>query len=628
MLDINSRYSPRHAETLTSQSYYERRLKRQYMPGLDGLRALAIIGVVFYHLGIPMFGGGLLGVSLFFVLSGYLITDLLNFEWASKGKIDLKTFWLHRIRRLLPALITTVSILFLWVGFFNPRLFVTFKGDALAALFYVCNWWYVFHQQSYFASYAHPSLLLHFWSLAVEEQFYLIWPIVLIFCLRRNNSRQRMLLMTLIGASISALLMALLYHPGSDPSRVYYGTDTRAFSILIGASLAFIWPSWRLSGNLPKRAKWVLDTLGIGSIIVMIVMMTHVQDYDDFLYRGGLLLFSIFSGVSIGTITSPATKLGRLFSWGPLRWIGERSYAIYLWHYPIIMLVMNNLAPMFLQILLRVVSLILILIIANSSYKYIENPIRHGAIGREWKRIKCSSIWIRKRRIIVGIFAFSLLLMLTFLSAFTHWANLRTVQSEPPIYHSRSLSGAHTPSLSGKREKGHPAKSDNQSVAFSPRASKISQPVVAIGDSVLIDLKPYISASMPHVTIDGKIGRHMTDALPIVQHLKREGKLSHVVIIELGTNGPFSMQDIQRVIRKVGHNHLIILVNTRVPRSWQFSVNQSLAQIAFHYSNVKLADWYTLSADHWDYFTPDQVHLTSNGARAMTNLLIKTLSHS
>ncbi|MFT8362807.1 MAG: acyltransferase family protein [Sporolactobacillus sp.] len=627
MLNINSNYSSQYAEMLTSRPYYERRFKRKYMPGLDGLRALAIIGVVFYHLGIPMFGGGLLGVSLFFVLSGYLITDLLNFEWTSKGKIDLKTFWLHRIRRLFPALLTTVSILFLWVGLFNPQLFVTFKSDALAALFYVSNWWYVFHQQSYFASYAHPSLLLHFWSLAVEEQFYLIWPIVLIFCLKRSDSRQRILLITLIGTGISALLMALLYHPGSDPSRVYYGTDTRAFSILIGTSLAFVWPSWRLSGNLSQTAKWILDILGIGSVIAMIVMMTHVQEYDDFLYRGGLLLFSIFAGIAIGAITSPATKLGWVFSWGPLRWIGERSYAIYLWHYPIIMLVTNNLASLFVQILFRMFSLILLLLIANCSYKYIENPIRHGAIGQGWERLKCSSVWIEKRRKVMAIFTLSLLLILLCFSAFTHWATLRATQNAPTIHHSLTRSIAHRTHSSGKNEKTHPAKRDNRSVTALSRTSKINRPVVVIGDSVLLDLKPDISAAMPHAIIDGQIGRHMTDALPIVHYLKSEGKLSHIVIIELGTNGPFSLQDLQRVIHQIGHNHLIVLVNTRVPRSWQFSVNQSLAQMASHYSNIRLADWYTLSAGHWDYFAPDQVHLTSNGAQAMTHLLIKTITH-
>jgi peptidoglycan/LPS O-acetylase OafA/YrhL len=617
----------RRLRSLIGQPQLHLSVRRRYMPGLDGLRALAVIGVILYHLGIPWAGGGLLGVSLFFVLSGYLITDLLCFEWSCSGSLDLKRFWLHRARRLLPAMLTTVVFLFLWTGLFRPQLFLTLKEDMPAALFYYSNWYYIFHHLSYFADFARPSLLTHFWSLAIEEQFYVVWPVALFFCFRSSKVRSRLFPITLIAAGVSALLMALLFHPGTDPSRVYYGTDTRAFSILIGAALAFSWPSWRLSTHLRLPHRIILDFAGFLAVSMIIFMMLHFQEYDAFVYRGGLVLFSVCAAVSIAAIAGPQTLTGRLFALAPLRWIGRRSYALYLWHYPLLMLATDNLVPGWTRIVLHVIALILTVVAADLSYKYIENPIRHGAVGHWWVKYRSELGESQRIKRQTTVAVVCLAALLAFLPAFISWTDARAAVAVPQIAEKASSHAPHPSkqTVAAKTERVE-SKSPRQSGAASRlHPDVISRPIDAIGDSIMIDIRPYLMKAMPKASVDGRVGRQPSEALPMIRQLKGSNRLSSTVIIELGTNGPMTSDQLRSIIDGIGTNRRVVLVNTRVPRPWQYTVNQTLAREAARYANVRLADWYKVSENHSDYFAPDQVHLTKSGAIALTNLLIKTV---
>ncbi|MBO7748902.1 acyltransferase, partial [Paenibacillus sp. MWE-103] len=354
----------------------------RYMPGLDGLRAIAVIAVIAYHLNLPRVPGGLLGVGIFFVLSGYLITDILLKQHAKAGRLDLRDFWLRRARRLLPAMLIMLALVSGWLLIADPGRLAAMKGEIASALLYYSNWRLIFHDVSYFESFGPPSPLGHLWSLAVEEQFYLVWPLALVFLVGALKTRGRLLLAILAGAAASAGLMALLYVPGLDPSRVYYGTDTRAFGLLIGAALAVVWPSWKLRESTSRRGKLAIDAVGTAGLAAVALMIATVGEYDAFLYRGGMVVLSLAAAAVVAAMAHPASGLARVVGSKALQWVGARSYGIYLYHYPVIALStpaaqVDEFHPLraALQVLASVA-------LAELSWRYVEEPIRHGALGR------------------------------------------------------------------------------------------------------------------------------------------------------------------------------------------------------------------------------------------------------
>ena len=365
---------------------------QRYLPGLDGLRALAVLAVVAYHLEVGWAQGGLLGVGVFFTLSGYLITDLLLGQWEATGRLQLADFWMGRARRLLPALFVLLTVVVAWVTLLDRPQLPAIRGAVAASVGYVSNWWLIAQHSSYFARFGQPSPLGHLWSLAVEEQFYLVWPWLLWLGLRWERGRRarardysRLAAATLLLAAASALAMVLLYHPGYDPTRVYDGTDTRAFALLIGATLAFVWPSRHLSGNVTAGGRWVLDGAGVAGLGVIALLVWHTSEYSAFLYRGGMVLLSAATALVVGAAASPASRIGGVLGCRPLRWVGVRSYGIYLWHFPIIALTApvdgrESLARGTLQVAASVGA-------AALSWRFIEEPVRHGAVGRWWAQV-------------------------------------------------------------------------------------------------------------------------------------------------------------------------------------------------------------------------------------------------
>jgi peptidoglycan/LPS O-acetylase OafA/YrhL len=382
------------------------------MPGLDGLRAIAVLAVIAYHLDLGWAPGGLLGVGVFFTLSGYLITDLLLGTRAVTGSLKLGEFWIRRARRLLPALFLMIAVVVAWVVLFEPSFLRGLRSDVLAATFYVSNWWNIVRDASYFARFGPPPPLEHLWSLAVEEQFYLIWPWLLLLGLLFTRKRPTVAGLTLTGMALvlsvaSAIDMWVLYQPGVDPTRVYEGTDTRACGLLLGAALAMVWPSRRLSAELATRWRVLLDFVGVAGLVVIALLIWRTSEYSPFLYHGGIVLLTIGTVATVAALAHPASLLGVAVGWAPLRWIGVRSYGIYLWHWPIIVLT----APGLQQkptLSLQVVQVAATIAVAALSWKFVEEPIRRGAIGRLWKQLR-SGEWrrasagrLQRRRRIVG----------------------------------------------------------------------------------------------------------------------------------------------------------------------------------------------------------------------------------
>ena len=368
---------------------------QRYMPGLDGLRAIAVIAVIAYHLDPDWVPGGLLGVGVFFTLSGYLITDLLLGQREATGRLQLGNFWLRRARRLLPALFLMLAVVVAWVTLLDRSQLSSLRGDVLAAAAYVSNWWNIVREASYFARFGPPPPLDHLWSLAVEEQFYLIWPWLLWLGLRYVPGRHRMAGLTLAGAALSAAAMALLYEPGIDPTRVYEGTDTRAFGLLLGAALAMVWPSRELRADrINLRGRLLLDGVGVIGLVVIGFLILRTREYSPFLYPGGIVLLSVGTVLALIALVHPASRLGVAVGWAPLRWLGVRSYGIYLWHYPIIVLTAPSLQERA-SLSLEVFQVVATVVVAALSWRYFEEPIRRGAIGRIWARSRSGLRWRR-----------------------------------------------------------------------------------------------------------------------------------------------------------------------------------------------------------------------------------------
>jgi peptidoglycan/LPS O-acetylase OafA/YrhL/lysophospholipase L1-like esterase len=385
------------------------RAGQRYLPGLDGLRAVAVLAVVAYHLGLSWAPGGLLGVGVFFTLSGYLITDLLLGQHEETGSVQLLDFWQRRARRLLPALFVMLIVVIGWVALLDRSQLPALRGGVAAAVAYVSNWWLIAEHSSYFAQFGPQSPLGHLWSLAVEEQFYLIWPWLVYLGLRMHRARRRgaggrgpgshgaatggehfgLAFGAVALAAGSAIAMAMLYHPGYDPTRVYDGTDTRAFALLIGAALAFVWPSRKLRADISAASSWCLDAVGAVGLLVIGALIWRSTEYSAFLYPDGMLLLSLATALTIAAVASPAGRLGRILGVAPLRWIGVRSYGIYLWHYPIIILTTPAEGKeTALRATLQVAGSVLA---AALSWHFIEEPVRHGALGRWWSRLRAGA---------------------------------------------------------------------------------------------------------------------------------------------------------------------------------------------------------------------------------------------
>lgn len=365
---------------------------QRYMPGLDGLRAIAVLAVIVFHLGFHWAPGGLLGVGIFFTLSGYLITDILLSQLSQRGRIDMPRFWLARARRLLPALFVMLAIVTAWVTIFGPAQPDQFRKAVLSSAFYVNNWEQIFANVSYFARFAPEGPLNHLWSLSVEEQFYILWPFLLLLGVKLvherplpSGVRPRLAVVAIVLALVSSIEMAILYHPSLDPSRIYYGTDTRAGGLLFGAALAMVWPSRRLSRRIAPQARNLLDGLGVLGLLVIAVMIWQVGEFDRFLYQGGFIVLSLATVLVLMPLAHPACRLGSWLGTPPLRWVGVRSYGIYLWQTPIIVLTGPGSKPPE-GLLGKALQVAAILAIAGLSWHFVEEPIRHGAIGRFFAR--------------------------------------------------------------------------------------------------------------------------------------------------------------------------------------------------------------------------------------------------
>jgi peptidoglycan/LPS O-acetylase OafA/YrhL len=617
--------------------------KRRYMPGLDGLRAIAVLGVIAYHLGFSWIPGGLLGVGVFFTLSGYLITDLL-LGMVNTGGIRFAQFWLARARRLLPALLLMLVLVLAWVTVIGPHQGSDFPASVLTGTFYVNNWWLIFHKVSYFQRVGAPPPLNHLWSLSVEEQFYIVWPLILLLGVKFIPDskaaflRPKLALATFGLALVSAVLMGLMYKAGSDPSRVYYGTDTRAQELLVGAALAMVWPSQKLRARINSRARNIIDGAGVFGLLVVLVMFFATTEKSPFLYRGGFLLLSIGTCILVASLAHPASRVALAVGCSPMKWIGERSYGIYLWHFPVIALT-TPAGSKGVDPIRTLLQLIAIFGISALSWKFVEDPIRHGALGRLWTDWR-GGRWSRQtltRAETGGLVAGGLILLVAM----------------------AGLAGFGTDSKANGR---NPVTKAVTSAAVPLTANHTScKSVVHIGDSTSLGLDDPSYIPRRKDRISGQYARvgattaylDISDARSVVEKVENRPNAQEAAlglqrknkggcwVLALGLNEADDVYDhspygfakrIDLMMQIIGKDPVMwvnvktLLSDGGYSNSLMQQWNAAVVAACDKYPNMRAYDWPSDVLTNW--YTTDQIHFTSEGytkrARYIADALLKS----
>jgi peptidoglycan/LPS O-acetylase OafA/YrhL len=631
---------------------------QRYMPGLDGLRALAVLAVIAYHLRFGWAPGGLLGVGVFFTLSGYLITDLLLAQWARGGR-RLGEFWLRRARRLLPALFVMLVVVAAWVTVAGRPQPVPLRDAVSAAVLYVSNWWLIFQHVSYFARFGPPSPLNHLWSLGVEEQFYIFWPFLLLLGARfvreapsPGRVRSRLAGATLGLAVASAVAMALLYGPSFDPSRVYYGTDTRAFGLLAGAALAMVWPSRHLRPTIAAGARRSLDALGVAGLIGIGLLVWRTNQYSPFLYRGGFVLLTLSTVLVVAALAHPACRLGSVLGWRPLRWIGVRSYGIYLWYFPIIVLT-TPAADHGTDLRRAALQVAATFAVAALSWRYVEEPIRHGALGRLWAHLR-SGGWrprLVPRRVWAALAgSFGVLAVAA--------AGLSGL-GPGPIGEPTAASGSAT-ATTVRVPVGGGAPPPAGRPGGPPRSSCRS--VIHIGDSTSEGLLSPEYLPPPRERISAQYARvgattqhfEISGARSIVETYEGEPNAYEVAeawrrdgyrgcwVLALGTNDAADVfvgskvglpERIAHMMSAVG-GQPVMWVNVKsllgegepYAEANMLRWNDALLEACRYYRNMRVFDWASLAKGPW--FIDDGLHYTSPGYAARSRLIARALARA
>lgn len=606
--------------------------KTKYLPSIDSLRAIAVIAVIIYHIDANYLPGGFLGVDLFFVLSGYLISSLIIKEYKSTGTVNLYNFYVRRARRLLPAVYFMITVVLIIITLFNGVLLKKSYLDALFGYIYSSNWWYIFHKLDYFDSFGSQSPFKHLWSLAIEEQFYMFFPLIFLIFNRKSKSNNSNIKLNknFIYVVLSLILVSLIAHillfDINNINRIYFGTDTRAFSLLVGVVGAILYPMDRLSERTTKKDNMIYSIVSLVSILVLIGIMINTSEYNTWLYRGGFLLVAIIGLIIIISSGRQYTFMSKLLSFKPFVFIGKISYSLYLWHFPILVVTtpvseIGN--PNLFYVTLRIV---LIFLVATGSYMFVETPIRKlGFVNyinllfkrimkfkNNTKKIIFASIALVAVVFTMGVFGKSVPYLST--AFVTEMSNNKE---------SQFISNNNENNTNNSSE--HKNDNNNNQEGNKSEDKKYSS-LLVIGDSLTVDIGEKIKEKYPGAIIDGKISRQLTAATALADQYANYNNENTAVIFQLGTNGFFTESQVEELVKKFDKAD-IYFVNVKVPRTWEKTVNKELDALKERHSDITIIDWYSVANNNQNYFEPDKVHLNSEGVETMVSLIEKSLKH-
>jgi len=572
----------------------------RYIPAIDGLRAIAVIAVILYHLGFKWIPGGFLGVDLFFVISGYVITRLLLDSIQRSGGLDLRGFYAGRIRRLMPPLLFMLVITAIFVGVWAPDSMRRFLTDAPFAITGLMNWWLVFKHQDYFESFGRPPLLQHTWSLGVEAQYYLLWPLILLFVLKVFGKKVIPTAAIAI-ASFSGIALFLAsvradISSTQDVSHVYFGTDTHSIGLFLGSALAVSWIPQNLRLNIEKRAQDFIDFIGVFGLMGLLASFLFIQEADPTAYRIAFPLVGIFGSAIIMSVVHPASRFAPILQHPTLVWIGERSYAIYLWHWIIFQVTRPAQDLSGSTWALYMFRILVVFALADISQRWIEVPVRHGAISNWLRGMKYRTKEVQRRqKASAGLVALALIATIAVVS-------------------NNALAIAEKNNAVVKQ-----MFKDDQVATI----SKI-EGLWVVGDSVILGIRNELESKNHIGLINARVGRQAAELLTVIRHDKTK-MVGMKTVINLGNNNRLTAQDVSDIFLELKDQPLVIVVNTAVPRGWRDENNLLIKQEAYKYSNFRVVDWATKSENHPEYFAPDGVHLIPAGIAAYVSAITNYL---
>jgi len=602
------------------------------LPGLDGLRGIAVLAVIIYHADVSLLVGGFLGVDVFFVLSGFLITSLLIDELARTNTVDRARFYMRRIRRLMPALFLVLFFSVLVSGLFVLDAAYHVRRDLPWAITFVLNWSYLFFEQSYFVNISRPPLLQHLWSLSVEEQFYVVWPIMLIglYKIKIGNLTPRIKIFiasSVLAIASTAWMVHLSVANGfpipNDPSRVYFGTDTHAMGLLVGCAAAALWRSDRLNERLTPDRATAMNGLGIVSIAGLAYFFLYVSELNEFLYRGGFLVLSILTAVLVVVAAHPGLKFGQRLGNPVLKWFGDRSYGIYLWHWPIFVLMRSGIDIQWPDPLAFVVKIALVLVISDLSYRFVEMPIRNGAIGTRLSIWRAAGVPRPRAKTLMATAVTAAVLSASLVGMYrvptpdagnlTGIGGITAIDDDPVVEVFPVSIPEEVPVISAQEATQVQKEIENK------------LPPVIFGDSVVLSARQSLKSVFGEVSIDAAVSRQPKVIADRIRLRRDEQRLGPNVVIHMGTNGLVREKDLKPILDELSDRNRVVIVNVRVPRVWMKPTNEMIALLVAQYPNARLADWNKASKGKKAYFAPDGVHLTKTGADAFGALINETM---
>ena len=567
----------------------------QHIPAIDGLRAIAVTAVIFYHLGFAWIPGGFLGVDLFFVISGYVITRLLLDSIARSGGLDLRGFYKARARRLLPPLVFMIVVTAFYISIWAQDSVKRFLTDTPFSLSGLMNWWLVAKEQDYFEAIGRPPLLQHTWSLAVESQFYLVWPVLLLVILKRFGKKVIPVAALAIAlfSGTALFLVSLQLDASSSVSHVYFGTDTHSIGLFLGAALAVSWIPQNFKSEVSNKAQNFIDFIGVFGLVGILGSFLLIDESSPTAYKIAFPLAALFGAAIVTSIVHPASRFAPILQNRVLLWIGERSYAIYLWHWVVFQITRPRVDIDGQDWALIALRILVVLALADISLKLVELPIRSGKVEYWFKGMKYRTASVRKRQKIAVISSISVVLLsLTALSSVAVVSSNRAAQDFQE-------------SLQSEPE-------------YTPPVSEVTNPAEMIwltGDSVILGIRTALSEIRPLLVVNARVGRAAPELLQEMGG-DLEKAAGSTVVMDLGNNDLLTEDTVRAIFELVKESPKVVVVNTAVPRPYRDANNELVAELAAQYSNVRVVDWNSISDGHPEYFAPDGVHLVSTGVSA------------